>query len=42
MLQLLSQISLCATLAGLLGLYIGYQLAKRSCGDLEKLEQAHH
>jgi len=42
MLNLLSQIPLCAILAGLLGLYIGYLLAKNSCNELEKLEEAHH
>ena len=38
MLSLLSQIALCATLAGLIGLYIGYLLAKDSCNDLKNLE----
>jgi len=38
MLDLISQIPLCAALAGLLGLYIGYLLAKDSCNDLETIE----
>ena len=42
MLNVLSQIPLCALLAGLLGLYIGYLLAKDSCLDIEKLEEPHH
>jgi len=42
MLNLLSQIPLCATLAGLLGFYIGYLLAKSSCHSLEDLEKPHH
>ena len=37
MLDLLSQIPLCATLAGLIGLYIGYLLAKESCNEIESI-----
>jgi hypothetical protein len=42
MLNLVSQIPLCALLAGLLGLYIGYLLAKDSCKDIEELNRIHH
>ncbi len=42
MLNILSEITLCATLAGLLGLYIGYLLAKKSCGSFEKVEASDH
>jgi len=40
MLNLLSQIALCAILAGLIGLYIGYLLAKESCEDIKSID--HH
>jgi uncharacterized protein YneF (UPF0154 family) len=39
MLELASQITLCLILAGLLGLLIGYLLAKQNC---EKQNEAHH
>ncbi len=42
MLEILSQIILCAILTGLLGLYIGYLLAKNSCEKIEKIEQTHN
>jgi hypothetical protein len=42
MLNLVSQIPLCALFAGLLGLYIGYLLAKDSCKDIEELNRIHH
>jgi len=42
MLSLLSQISICALLAGLLGLYIGYLLAQESCKDLDIIDEIHH
>jgi hypothetical protein len=42
MINLVSQIPLCAILAGVLGLYIGYLLAKDSCNDFESLEHDHH
>ena len=39
MLELLSQIPLCATLVGLLGLYVGYLLAQESCKSIQKLQE---
>jgi len=42
MLELASQIPLCIILAGLLGLLIGYFLAKDSCNALEIKEDIHH
>jgi len=42
MLELASQIPLCIILAGLLGLLIGYFLAKESCETLEVKEDTHH
>jgi len=41
MLELISQNLLCAVLAGLLGLYIGYLLGKESCNAVTAPE-AHH
>jgi len=35
MLELAKEIPLCLALAGLLGLYIGYLLAKESCNSTE-------
>ena len=41
MLELAKEIPLCLTLAGLLGLYIGYLLAKESCNSTEIPTQNH-
>ena len=41
MLELAKEIPLCLTLAGLLGLYIGYLLAKESCNSTEVLSEHH-
>ena len=41
MLELAKQIPLCLTLAGLLGLYIGYLLAKESCNSTELPAEQH-
>ena len=42
MLEVLSNIKFCAILAALLGLYIGYLLAKESCNNLKSLNDNCH
>jgi len=42
MLELASQITLCLILAGLLGLIIGYLLAKENCNKASTHEQNNH
>ena len=41
MLNLLNDISLCATLAAILGLLLGYFLAKESCNKQEYTDTNH-
>lgn len=41
MLELIKEIPLCLTVAGLLGLYIGYILGKDSCNKVE-ITNPHH
>ena len=41
MLELIKEIPLCLTIAGLLGLYIGYLLGKDSCNQIE-VADSHH
>jgi len=41
MLNLLSTISICAILAGLIGVYIGYQMALNNCHGLDE-DDLHH
>ena len=41
MLELAKEIPLCLVLAGVLGLYIGYLLAKESCNSTE-IPAEHH
>ncbi len=41
MFELAKDISLCLTLAGIIGLYIGYLLGKESCNSAED-PQPHH
>ena len=42
LLEVLSNIKFCAILAALLGLYIGYLLAKESCNNLKALDNSSH
>ncbi len=42
MLEVLSNIKFCAILVALLGLYIGYLLAKESCKNLKALDDNCH
>jgi hypothetical protein len=41
MLNILSEISLCAVLAGLIGAYIGYLLAKENCNNSQHSTNGH-
>jgi len=42
MLELASQITLCLILAGILGLIIGFLLAKENCNNLNRADKNHH